>query len=134
MPLDSSSIGSLSETVAAALPNALGDRLADATGARVAPCDSTDGCGCVTAFSTPTDRPDDDTVTLAVDASGCPHRGSLSTAPACRATVVEALETRDADRLVVRADGLERRYDDAATGLLVAAGRFAERVRFRDDR
>jgi len=134
MPLGSPSIGSLSETVAAALPDALGDRLADATGSRNASRDSAADCGCEPTFSTPTDRPDDDTVTLAVDADDCPHRGSLSTSAACRAAVVEALEARDADRLVVRADGLERRYDADATGLLVAAGRFAERVRFRDDR
>ncbi|ELZ91817.1 type II/IV secretion system proteins VirB11/TadA (ATPase) [Haloferax mucosum ATCC BAA-1512] len=129
MPLDS-----LSETLASALPDALGDRLADATRGRPTATNSADGCECTTEFTTPTDRPHDETVTLAVDASACPNHGSLARSPGCRATVIEALETRDADGVVVRTDGLERRYDDAATGLLVAAGRFAERVRFHDDR
>ncbi|AFK18428.1 type II secretion protein [Haloferax mediterranei ATCC 33500] len=129
MPLDS-----LSETIASALPDTLGDRLADATGDYLLDSSSSDACECTTEFTTPTDRPHDETVTLAVDASACPNRGLLAHAPACRATVIEALETRDADGVVVRTDGLERRYDDAATGLLVAAGRFAERVHFHDER
>ncbi|WP_435335298.1 ATPase, T2SS/T4P/T4SS family [Haloarchaeobius sp. TZWWS8] len=68
---------------------------------------------------------------LLVDATGC-DGGDLSTRPACRATVVEALEARDVERVVVRGSGLERAYEDDDAALLVAAGRFAEAVRLHD--
>ncbi|PSP76086.1 type II secretion protein [Halobacteriales archaeon QS_1_68_20] len=69
---------------------------------------------------------------LVVDADDCPGRGVLSREPACRATVVEALETRDAETVRTRADGLERAYEGRAAALLVAAGRFVDRATFHD--
>jgi type IV secretory pathway ATPase VirB11/archaellum biosynthesis ATPase len=116
---------SLPDTLVAALSESSGDGVGT---------DSTDDCACTTTTTSPTDRTDDETTTLVVDSSDCPHAGSLAASPACRATVVGVLETRDVDGIVVRTDGLERRYDDRAVGLLVAAGRFAERVRFYDER
>ena len=116
------------------LPESLTSTLSAVTGIEFGASASDDDCACVPTVSTPTDRPDDETTTLAVDADDCPNAGALATAPACRATAIEALETRDVDAVVVRTGGLERRYDDGATGLLVAAGRFAERVRFHDER
>lgn len=70
--------------------------------------------------------------TLAVDADDCPGAGDLATEPACRATVVEALATRDADSVVTRSRGVERAYVDDAAALLLAAGRFVERAGFHD--
>ncbi|PSP87440.1 hypothetical protein BRC90_10300 [Halobacteriales archaeon QS_4_69_34] len=65
---------------------------------------------------------------LVVDATGCPADGRLADSPACRASVVGALATRDAESVCVRVDGAagdtERVYGDGATALLVAAGRF----------
>ncbi|KAB1197029.1 MULTISPECIES: type II/IV secretion system ATPase subunit [Haloferax] len=116
------------------LPDSVVTTLAAVVGTDLGESDPTADCGCTPTISTPTDRPDDETTTLVVDATDCPNTGSLATAAACRATVVETLETDDVDAVVVRTDGLERRYDDGATGLLVAAGRFAERVRFYDER
>ncbi|QCC48285.1 type II/IV secretion system ATPase subunit [Halobellus limi] len=70
---------------------------------------------------------------LVVDASACPGDGDLASSPACRATVVSSLEARDVDAVRTRSDGTERTYADAAVGLLLAAGRFAERARFHDE-
>lgn len=69
---------------------------------------------------------------LVVDAGDCPGAGDLAAAPACRATVIRALEDRPVDAVLVRVDGLERAYVDDAAAALVAAGRFAGRVRPRD--
>ncbi|WP_327051429.1 ATPase, T2SS/T4P/T4SS family [Halomicrococcus gelatinilyticus] len=69
---------------------------------------------------------------VVVDADDCPGTGDLVEAPACRATVVGALAEREADRVVTRASGVERAYEGGAAALLVAAGRFAERVAFHD--
>ncbi|WP_257298897.1 ATPase, T2SS/T4P/T4SS family [Haloarchaeobius sp. FL176] len=85
--------------------------------------DDQERCGC-----RPTFEPD----RLLVDASDCDGRGDLATEQDCRATVVGALASRDADRVVCRADGLDRAYEDDAAALLVAAGRFAETVAHRD--
>lgn len=82
-------------------------------------------CACAPAF---------EDGALVVDAADCPGDGRLAVEPACRATVVDALTDRDADHVVTRTRGTERRYDGAAGALLVAAGRFAERVADRDDR
>jgi len=82
-------------------------------------------CACEAAFDG--DR-------LTVDADGCPGRGDLAAAPACRETVVAALRRRDAETVVTRAGGTERRYVDRAAALLTAAGRFAERIADRDER
>jgi type IV secretory pathway ATPase VirB11/archaellum biosynthesis ATPase len=101
----------------------------------------TGDCECVPSFGTPA-GPDADPdtgptadfgagVTLVLDASNCPHRGDL-TGPDCRAAAVSALTRRDAGRIRVRADGLDRRYTGESATLLLAAGRFVERVRARD--
>ncbi len=79
-------------------------------------------------------RPAFDGETLAVDADDCEGNGVLADSEACRATVVDALTERDAERVVTRAGGMERAYEDGAAALLVAAGRFAERIAFRDER
>ncbi|WP_439025562.1 ATPase, T2SS/T4P/T4SS family [Haloarchaeobius sp. DT45] len=84
--------------------------------------DSDDPCGCVTSFEG--DR-------LVLDATDCPG-GDLAADPDCRAAAIGALETRDAESVVVRADGLERAYEDDTAALLVAAGRFADAVAFHD--
>jgi len=85
--------------------------------------DDEDGCGCVCRFV-------DDTLRL--DASDCPGDGELATESDCRATAVGALRDRDADLVVVRTAGLERRYETAMP-LLVAAGRFVARAGFHDE-
>jgi type IV secretory pathway ATPase VirB11/archaellum biosynthesis ATPase len=71
---------------------------------------------------------------LLLDAADCPGAGDLAAEPACRATAVGALADRECDTVVARADAVERAYEDGAAALLVAAGRFAERVAFYDDR
>jgi type IV secretory pathway ATPase VirB11/archaellum biosynthesis ATPase len=91
-----------------------------------------DSCRCRHVFETPTGRPTDRTE-LVVDAADCPGGGDLARAPACRAAIVGALADRDADVVRVRVDGLERTYDDDAAGVLLAAGRFVERVAFHDE-
>jgi type IV secretory pathway ATPase VirB11/archaellum biosynthesis ATPase len=82
-------------------------------------------CGCTAVFER--DR-------LAVDGDGCPGSGDLAVEPACRATAIRALRERDADAVVVRAAGTERRYGGRGAALLVAAGRFADRIADRDPR
>jgi type IV secretory pathway ATPase VirB11/archaellum biosynthesis ATPase len=71
---------------------------------------------------------------LVVDARHCPHDGRLATEPECRGTVIGALTDADAESVVVRNAGRERAYLDEAAALLVAAGRFVDRVSFHDDR
>jgi flagellar protein FlaI len=84
-----------------------------------------EGCGCDPTF-------EDDR--LVVDATECPDDGRLGTSSRCREAVVDALASRDADEVVVRTPGAERTYADLATGLLLAAGRFVDRVGFHDER
>ncbi len=79
-------------------------------------------------------RPAFDDETLVVDADDCEGAGALAESEHCRATVVDALTERDAERVVTRAGGMERAYEDGAAALLIAAGRFAERIAFRDER
>ena len=81
-------------------------------------------CRCETSFEG--DR-------LRVDGDDCPGDGRLAAAAACRGTVVEALEARDVEAVCTRAAGFERAYEDGAAALLVAAGRFADAVAFRDE-
>jgi len=71
---------------------------------------------------------------LVVDAGNCPGGGRLVSEPDCRRTVVDALRDVDVDAVVTHYDGLERAYLDDAAALLVAAGRFVDRVAFHDDR
>ena len=89
-----------------------------------------DRCRC---DPTVVDRPDSSRTVLRVDGDDCPGRGDLAASPGCRATVVRRLEHRDVDVVSTRSGGLERTYRDAAAGLLVAAGRFAETVAFHDE-
>lgn len=93
-----------------------------------------DACSCTISVSSPTETPQDDRRSLVVDASTCSGAGALATEPACRASVISALESVDVESVVVRIEGLEHRYDGDSCALLVAAGRFAERVGYRDDR
>ena len=69
-----------------------------------------------------------------VDAGACDGGGRLESEPDCRATVVEALAEQEAERVLVRAAGIERAYTGQAGALLLAAGRFVERVRLHDER
>ncbi|WP_440008816.1 ATPase, T2SS/T4P/T4SS family [Halomicrococcus sp. SG-WS-1] len=85
--------------------------------------DDADVCACSPTFADGA---------LVVDGDDCPGDGDLVDSPACRATVVDALADREADRVVTRSDGVERAYEGDAAALLVAAGRFAERAAFRD--
>lgn len=78
-------------------------------------------------------EPTFDTDRLQVDSSSCPGAGRLTEEPACRRTVIEALERRDVEAVRTRSDGFERAYEGGAAGLLVAAGRFADAVGFHDE-
>ncbi|UPV99349.1 Flp pilus assembly complex ATPase component TadA [Halorussus gelatinilyticus] len=69
---------------------------------------------------------------LLLDAAACPGAGDLATEPACRGTAISALADREAESVVTRTDRIERAYEGASAALLVAAGRFAERVAFYD--
>ena len=82
----------------------------------------TAGCECSHEFD---DR------TLLVDANHC--NGNLVDSPRCRQSVVEVLAKREARTVVVTADGLKHRYDEASTNVLCSAGRFVELLGDRDD-
>lgn len=82
-------------------------------------------CGCQPRF---------EEKTLVVDASNCPKDGDLAHSSDCRNAVITALTSRDVDAVRIECNGLERRYSDSATALLVAAGRFVERSRRLDNR
>lgn len=71
---------------------------------------------------------------LVVDAERCPGGGRLATEPPCRHTVIDELTDAEVDAVVSRNGGRERAYLDGAAALLVAAGRFVERVAFHDER
>jgi type IV secretory pathway ATPase VirB11/archaellum biosynthesis ATPase len=90
-------------------------------------------CRCVPSFETTGHAPDDRTV-LFLDASACDHGGVLADSPDCRATVIDALAARDAESVRTRAPGVERAYEGRGAALLLAAGRFVERVAHHDDR
>ncbi|RDI71233.1 ATPase, T2SS/T4P/T4SS family [Halopelagius longus] len=92
-----------------------------------------DACRCDPRFETPAGRSDRRRAELVVDADDCPGGGDLASSPDCRATVVGALATRDADVVRTVADGVGRTYEGDAAGLLLAAGRFVERVEFHDE-
>jgi type IV secretory pathway ATPase VirB11/archaellum biosynthesis ATPase len=86
-------------------------------------------CRCVASFET---HPGTETTVLDVDADDCPGEGDLAAAPACRATAVDALSDRETDVVRTTRAGRVRRHDDATTALLLAAGRFVERVAVHD--
>lgn len=81
-------------------------------------------CRCEPTFET--DR-------LRVESDSCRGSGRLTEEPACRRTVIEALERRDVESVCTRAAGFERAYEDESAGLLVAAGRFADAAGFHDE-
>jgi type IV secretory pathway ATPase VirB11/archaellum biosynthesis ATPase len=87
--------------------------------------DGPEVCGCEPSFEG--DR-------LAVDSGDCTGGGRLASDPDCRATVVDALAEREAEAVVTTAAGIERAYEDEAAALLVAAGRFVQRIADRDAR
>jgi type IV secretory pathway ATPase VirB11/archaellum biosynthesis ATPase len=89
-------------------------------------------CRCRPSFEAATGATDRGTE-LRIDGDDCPGEGDLAAAPACRETVVSALAERDAGVVRTCAGGLERTYDGDAAALLLAAGRFVERVTHRDE-
>ena len=96
--------------------------------------DDVGGCRCEPTFREPVGTGVEDRVVLDVDADGCPGRGDLAASPDCLATVVSALTDRDADVIRTRHRGRERSYADRAADLLLAAGRFRERIGFHEER
>jgi type IV secretory pathway ATPase VirB11/archaellum biosynthesis ATPase len=87
--------------------------------------DTEEPCACETTFEG--DR-------LVVRGDGCPGDADLAASPACRATAISALRERDADAVLGRCRGVDRRYASRAVALLVAAGRFARRIADRAER
>ncbi|WP_332898331.1 ATPase, T2SS/T4P/T4SS family [Haladaptatus sp. CMSO5] len=81
-------------------------------------------CRCECSFSS---------AQLSVESTACPGRGELAEDPACRATVIEALETRDVSQIKTQCDGRTRTYRERAAAALVAAGRFASQIRVHDE-
>ncbi|RLM77600.1 type II secretion protein [Halorubrum sp. Atlit-8R] len=96
--------------------------------------DGAGACRCEPTFREPVGTGVGDRVVLDVDADGCPGRGDLAASPDCLATVVSALTDRDADVIRTRHRGRERSYADRAAELLIAAGRFRERIGFHEER
>ncbi len=96
--------------------------------------DGSGDCGCSPSFHEPVGTDVDDRIVLVVDADDCSGRGDLAGSPACRASVIRALTDRDADVIRTHAGGRERRYAGRSAALLVAAGRFRERIRFHEER
>ena len=93
-----------------------------------------DGCRCVHSFEEPSGTGLRELTELQVDATACAGDGDLQESPACRARVVRSLSRRDADVVVTRGTGITRRYRPGANALLLAAGRFHDRVGYHDDR
>ena len=91
-------------------------------------------CRCEPTFREPVGTGVEGRVVLDVDADGCPGRGDLAASPDCLATVVAALTDRDADVIRTRHRGRERSYADRAADILIAAGRFRERIEFHEER
>lgn len=91
-------------------------------------------CRCEPSFREPVGTGVNDRVVLEVDAEECPGRGDLAASPTCLETVIKALAERDADVVRTRHRGRERAYTGRAAACLVAAGRFRERVEFRETR
>ncbi len=83
------------------------------------------GCGCVPSF---------EDGRLTIDATDCAEGGKLEASADCRQTAITALTERDAEAVYTETAGLVRAYEDDAAALLVAAGRFVEQVRYRDER
>jgi len=90
-------------------------------------------CRCEASFEEPAGHVADVGAALVVDADDCPGDGDLAETPDCRATVVDALADRDAAVVRTRSGGRERTYEGEAAALLLAAGRFVDRVAFHDE-
>ena len=71
---------------------------------------------------------------LAVDADDCPGGGWLASAPACRATVCDAIPAEGIETIAVLAGGRERTFRGQAPALFTAAGAFADAIDAHDDR
>lgn len=71
---------------------------------------------------------------LAVDADTCPGGGSLDSAPACRATVCEAIPDAGVETIAIAEAGRERTYRGQAASLFAAAGAFATAIEDHDQR
>ncbi|TYT62744.1 ATPase, T2SS/T4P/T4SS family [Natrialba swarupiae] len=84
-----------------------------------------DACRCRSEF---------DGDTLILRASNCDGKGTIAEPGPCRRAVVHRLAERDAKRICVRSDGIERRYDGHGVTLLSAAGRFLELLGDRNER
>jgi flagellar protein FlaI len=104
------------------LRSRIGGIIADRT--RDRPPSDAASCGCSVGI---------DDALARVDARDCPHDGALAEAPACRQTVVEALEAASVAGIEVRTTGRRRRYPDGCA-LFAAAARFAPAVALHDER
>lgn len=94
--------------------------------------ESTPACSCEPTFERRVeDRVVDESV-LSLDAEDCPGDGDLVRSPACRATAIGALAERDATVVRTSAGGRERTYAGDSAAVLLAAGRFVERVAVHD--
>ncbi|RLM59558.1 type II secretion protein [Halobellus sp. Atlit-31R] len=105
----------------------------DTVGRDTDPDTTADSCRCRPTFERPTGTGVSDRRELVVDAADCPGNGVLESSRGCRATVVTALAECDVDAVRTRSAGRDRIYTDGSVGLLLAAGRFVERVRFHDE-
>jgi type IV secretory pathway ATPase VirB11/archaellum biosynthesis ATPase len=90
-------------------------------------------CRCEPTFERRVEDRVSDDVALSIDADECPGSGDLAGSSACRATAIDALAERDADLVRTVSCGRERAYEDESAALLLAAGRFVERVERYDD-
>lgn len=77
-------------------------------------------------------RPSFEDDRLVLDATDCPENGRLGESDGCRSVAIDALTDRDVETVLTRTDGIDRIYDGHAAALLVAAGRFVERVAVHD--
>jgi type IV secretory pathway ATPase VirB11/archaellum biosynthesis ATPase len=94
---------------------------------RLRSADADESCRCRVAFDDGGDR-----VSLTVDAADCPGAGDPAGAVACRRRLVDALTGRDTDVIRVTHAGRVSTYAGRGAALLVAAGRFRERVAVHD--
>jgi type IV secretory pathway ATPase VirB11/archaellum biosynthesis ATPase len=89
-------------------------------------------CRCKPTFERRAEDRVDDDVVLSIDAEECPGGGDLARSPNCRATAIDALSERDAAVVRTFSMGRERAYEDNSAALLLATGRFVERIRYYD--
>lgn len=92
-----------------------------------------DSCRCEPTFERRAEDRVNDDVVLSIDADECPGGGDLARSPTCRATAIDALSERDAAVVRTFSGGCQRAYEDTAAALLLATGRFVERVAYYDE-